>query len=66
MYCRNYVDESTARAQNLTYASSDTFVLRADDTTTLSPSGPGRNSVRLLSNNAYTTHVAMYVLNIFE
>ncbi|EIN04087.1 glycoside hydrolase family 16 protein [Punctularia strigosozonata HHB-11173 SS5] len=58
----NYVDETTARAQNLTFASSDTFILRADDKTVLSASGPGRNSVRLLSNNAYTTHVAVFDL----
>jgi hypothetical protein len=56
---RNYVDKATAQAQNLTFASSDTFILRADYKTTLSPSGPGRNSVRLLSNNQYSTHVAV-------
>ncbi|KZT27803.1 glycoside hydrolase family 16 protein [Neolentinus lepideus HHB14362 ss-1] len=56
----NYVDEATAQADNLTYASGNTFILRADDTTTLSSSGPGRNSVRLQSNNQYTTHVAVF------
>ena len=30
---RNYVDEATAQADNLTFANSNTFVLRADDTT---------------------------------
>ena len=36
--------------------------MRADDTTYLDPSGPGRNSVRIRSNNQYTTHVAVYAL----
>ncbi|KAG6811164.1 hypothetical protein H0H92_008687 [Tricholoma furcatifolium] len=58
----NYVDAATAAADNLTYASGDTFILRADYTTTLSASGPGRNSVRIRSNAAYTTHVAVYVV----
>ena len=58
---RNYVDQATALAQNLTYASGDTLILRADDTTVLSASGPGRNSVRLMSNNVYSTHVTVYV-----
>jgi hypothetical protein len=33
--------------------------MRADDTTVLSASGPGRNSVRIRSNAAYTTHVVV-------
>ena len=44
-----YVDQATALADNLTYASGDTFVMRTDFTTTLSASGPGRNSVRIKS-----------------
>ncbi|TCD67725.1 hypothetical protein EIP91_012025 [Steccherinum ochraceum] len=56
----NYVDQSTALAQNLTYASGDHFIIRADHTTTLSASGPGRNSVRLQSNKQYTNHVAVF------
>ncbi|RDX45720.1 laminarinase [Lentinus brumalis] len=56
----NYVDQGTAVANNLTFASSDTFVIRADDTTVLSASGPGRNSVRLQSNKQYTTHVSVW------
>lgn len=58
-YSRNYVDAGTARAQNLTYANGDTFILRADYKTTLTPSGPGRNSVRLLSHKYFTRHVAV-------
>ncbi|KZS90843.1 2 beta-glucanase [Sistotremastrum niveocremeum HHB9708] len=46
----NYVDQPTAQAQNLTFASGNTFIMRADFTSTLNPSGPGRNSVRIQSN----------------
>ncbi|RDX44811.1 laminarinase [Lentinus brumalis] len=56
----NYVDQGTAIAKNLTYASGDTFIIRADHTTVLTPSGPGRNSVRLMSNKQYTRHVAVF------
>ncbi|KAH9850499.1 laminarinase [Lenzites betulinus] len=56
----NYVDQTTALAQNLTFSSGDHFVIRADDTTVLSASGPGRNSVRLQSNKQYTTHVTVW------
>lgn len=62
---RNYVDEATAKRLNLTFASSDTFILRADYTTTLNPNGPGRNSVRIRTNNVYTTHVVVSVLFFF-
>jgi len=37
--------------------------MRADDTTVLTPSGPGRNSVRIRSNNQYTQHVVVYVVS---
>ncbi|KAG9312761.1 glycoside hydrolase family 16 protein [Chiua virens] len=56
----NYVNETTAKSLNLTYAAFDTFIMRADDTTVLSPTGPGRNSVRIRTNNQYTTHVAVF------
>ncbi|KAH8105325.1 laminarinase [Cristinia sonorae] len=56
----NYVSQSTAQAQNLTFASSDHFIIRADHTTKLSASGPGRNSVRLQSNKQFTNHVAVF------
>ncbi|KIK68640.1 glycoside hydrolase family 16 protein [Collybiopsis luxurians FD-317 M1] len=49
----NYVDAATAARDNLTYASSTNFIARADFTTVLNPSGPGRNSVRLMSNKQY-------------
>lgn len=57
---RNYVDKTTAQKLNLTYATHNTFVMRADDTTVLSATGPGRNSVRIRSKKRYTTHVAVY------
>ncbi|PFH48249.1 glycoside hydrolase family 16 protein [Amanita thiersii Skay4041] len=56
----NYVSQSTAQSQNLTFASSNSFILRADFKTVLSPSGPGRNSVRIRSKKTYTTHVAVF------
>ncbi|GJE87869.1 glycoside hydrolase family 16 protein [Phanerochaete sordida] len=57
----NYVDQATAVAKNLTYASGDTLILRADHTTTLSASGAGRNSVRIRSVKTYDTHVVVWV-----
>ena len=63
---RNYVDQDTALALNLTYYNGDTFIIRADDTTVLSASGPGRNSVRLQSNKQYTTHVTVYVTSCVQ
>ena len=56
---------ATAEADNLTYASGDTFILRCDDTTVLSASGPGRNSVRIQSNKQYLDHVAVSAALIF-
>ena len=63
--CRNYVDAATARSQNLTFAAGDHFVLRSDFKKKLSVDGPGRDSVRLISNNQYTTSVIVYVLVAF-
>ena len=59
------MDQATAISENLTFASGDTFILRVDFTTTLYPSGPGRDSVRIRSNKAYTTHVAVCVSRSF-
>ncbi|KAG8730200.1 hypothetical protein FRC12_020421, partial [Ceratobasidium sp. 428] len=53
----NYVDQATAQRLNLTYASSNSLVLRSDYTTTLSAGGPGRNSVRIRSNKQWGTHL---------
>lgn len=59
--CRNYVDQQTALATNLSFATDDTFIMRADSFNVVDPSAPGRNSVRIQSNNQYTTHVSVYV-----
>ncbi|KAJ6552274.1 2 beta-glucan [Mycena vulgaris] len=56
----NYVDQATAMSANLTFASGNTFILRADDKTVLDPAGAGRMSVRLSSKSAYSTHVAVF------
>ncbi|OBZ78872.1 hypothetical protein A0H81_00340 [Grifola frondosa] len=56
----NYVDQATALATNLSFATADTFITRADSFTTLDPAGPGRSATRLQSNNAYTTHVSVF------
>ena len=55
----NYVTEEQARSLGLAIVEGSSFILRADDTTTLSPSGPGRNSFRISSNNIYGTHVSV-------
>jgi hypothetical protein len=56
---RNYVDQATAIAQNLTYAYDNTLILRADSKTVITDGG-GRNSVRIRSKKTYTTHVAVF------
>ncbi|KAI6135709.1 glycoside hydrolase family 16 protein [Pisolithus croceorrhizus] len=56
----NYVTEATAQADGLVSVSGNQVTLRADSTTILSSSGPGRNSFRLQSNAQYTTHVAVF------
>ncbi|KAF5334847.1 hypothetical protein D9758_014282 [Tetrapyrgos nigripes] len=58
-----YVDATTAARLNLTYASDDHFIARADYTTVLDPKGPGRNSVRLHSNKQYGKGVMVYNIN---
>ncbi|KAG2074811.1 glycoside hydrolase family 16 protein [Suillus decipiens] len=55
-----YVDRTTAQNLNLTYATSDTFILRADHTTVLNANDTGRNSVRIRSNNQYYQHVVVF------
>ena len=56
---RNYVDKETSKKAGLTTATSDSFVLRADDKTVLKPSGPGRDSVRIQSLKTYSQHVVV-------
>lgn len=56
----NYVTQAQAKSLGLAYVSGSNFILRADSATTLSASGAGRNSFRIVSNNEYTTHVAVF------
>ncbi|KAF6758432.1 glycoside hydrolase family 16 protein [Ephemerocybe angulata] len=56
----NYTSKDVSQKLNLTFATPDTFILRADYKTVLDPAGPGRNSVRIRSNASYTTHVAIF------
>ncbi|TEB31638.1 hypothetical protein FA13DRAFT_1732501 [Coprinellus micaceus] len=54
-----YVNETESRSRNLTYAHGDSFVLRGDSETILTPDGPGRPSARIVSKKSYTTHVVV-------
>ena len=56
-----YVDQHTAQEHNITHATDNSFVLRADYTTYLTPSDPGRRSARIVSRRQFTTVVAVYV-----
>ncbi|KAF8432251.1 glycoside hydrolase family 16 protein [Boletus edulis BED1] len=56
----NYLSQSAAQSAGLYSVSGNTVTLRADHTTVLSASGPGRNSFRIISNNQYSTHVAIF------
>ncbi|KAF7793951.1 hypothetical protein EIP86_005075 [Pleurotus ostreatoroseus] len=53
----NYVDQGTAVARNLTYATDTTFVMRADNQNVVQPGARGRDSVRISSWNAYADSV---------
>ncbi|KAG8971350.1 hypothetical protein FRB90_010525, partial [Tulasnella sp. 427] len=55
----NYTDQAFAVSKNLTFTSSDTLILRADATTVLKASDPGRNSVRIHSKKQYGTSVTI-------
>ncbi|KAG6382199.1 glycoside hydrolase family 16 protein [Boletus reticuloceps] len=57
----NYIDYPTAQSKGLVSVSRNQVTLRADSTTKLNPTGPGRDSFSLASNDQYTTHVAMHV-----
>ncbi|KAL5507244.1 hypothetical protein ACEPAH_6700 [Sanghuangporus vaninii] len=56
----NYVDQDTAKANNLSYATDTTFVMRPDSTKKLDSSTPrGRDSIRITSHNTYTDSVVV-------
>ncbi|KAJ7132809.1 glycoside hydrolase family 16 protein [Mycena crocata] len=52
-----YVDQSTARASNLSVASDTTFLMRADNVHVVPPADMGRKSVRISSPSAYADSV---------
>ncbi|KAI0705052.1 concanavalin A-like lectin/glucanase domain-containing protein [Cerioporus squamosus] len=55
----NYVDQATALASNLTFASDDKFIMRADSQNVTQPTDRGRSSVRIKSNKAYDEAVVV-------
>ena len=55
------MDQKTALAQNLTFVTDNTVIMRADSQTVLKPEDPGRNTVRIVSKKTYTTHTVVYV-----
>ncbi|CAE6438018.1 unnamed protein product [Rhizoctonia solani] len=60
----NYVDMQTAKAKNLTEVTkAGNFIMRADSTTVLDPTGPGRDSIRIQSKKQWTTGVSVLDLN---
>ncbi|KAI0294921.1 concanavalin A-like lectin/glucanase domain-containing protein [Russula brevipes] len=62
----NYVSQAEAISKNLTYSVKNEngakFIMRADDTSFVSPSARGRDSIRISSENAYDD--AMFVLDL--
>lgn len=57
--CSRYVSQEEVRRRGLATVEDGSFILRADDTTTLTPGGNGRDSFRIMSNNGYDTHVSV-------
>ncbi|KAH7098711.1 glycoside hydrolase family 16 protein [Auriculariales sp. MPI-PUGE-AT-0066] len=55
----NYLNKKDAQSQNITYAGKDSFILRVGTKNKLSPSGPGRSSVRLKSKKLWNKHVTV-------
>jgi len=56
------VTQQQAQSLGLATVNGNNFILRADDTTTLNPSGPGRNSFRIISGKQWGTHVSVWVV----
>ncbi|TEB24528.1 family 16 glycosyl hydrolase [Coprinellus micaceus] len=55
-----YVNKATAQRFNLTYATKDRFILRADSDSVVQRGEKGRRSVRMKSKDSYTRHVAVF------
>ena len=49
----SYVTQSEAQSLGLLHTEGNQVYFGVDNTNVISPTGPGRNSVRLMSNNAY-------------
>ncbi|KAF9479575.1 glycoside hydrolase family 16 protein [Pholiota conissans] len=56
----NYLSRSDALSKNLVKTSRNSFIMRADYTTILSPDGPGRDSVRIISKKTYNATVMIF------
>ena len=57
------MSEAQAQSLGLATVNGNSFILRADNTTTLSPRGPGRNSFRIISRKQWGLHVSVWVVN---
>ena len=55
----NYVNSTVAKKNDLVQVSGTNFTMRADDQAVPSASARGRDSVRITSQKAYNTHVAV-------
>jgi hypothetical protein len=55
----DYVDQATALANNLTFTTPDTIIMRADNKKVVDPAARGRQSVRIKSNKAYLEHAVV-------
>ncbi|KAL5523597.1 hypothetical protein ACEPAG_7770 [Sanghuangporus baumii] len=53
----NYLDQATSLQKNLTYASDDKFVIRADSTNVVPQGARGRDSNRIVSHKTYADSV---------
>ncbi|KZV73201.1 glycoside hydrolase family 16 protein [Peniophora sp. CONT] len=56
----NYVNSTVAKNNDLVQVSGTNFTMRADDQNVPAASGRGRDSVRITSQKAYNTHVAVF------
>ncbi|KAF4599551.1 hypothetical protein EYR40_006645 [Pleurotus pulmonarius] len=59
----NFVDLQTALRNNLTAASTNKFVMRVDSTTVVSNDSRGRDSIRIISNDAYDDAIVLIDLS---
>ncbi|KAG8814593.1 hypothetical protein FRC17_001062 [Serendipita sp. 399] len=55
----NYLSQADSLARGLTVASSNKLILKADSTTVLTPSGPGRASNRIMSRKRFSHNTVL-------